>query len=90
MAVLVEGHADPFRLTPDDVTGNVCAVRLKDKVESLGDVVGVGNIECRPRNGNVADQAVNRAAGELNRSGHQYRIARGRASFHETLIHRNS
>ena len=44
-----------FPLAPDDVTGNVRAVRLKDKVETLGDVVRVGNIERRPRNGNVAD-----------------------------------
>jgi hypothetical protein len=31
------------------------AVRLKDKVETVGDVVGVSHIERRPRNGNVAD-----------------------------------
>src|SRR5882757_6772536 len=40
---LVEGHADPILLAPDDVTGNVRAVRLK--VETLGDVVGLGNLE---------------------------------------------
>jgi hypothetical protein len=50
----VEGHADPLLLTPYDVTGNVRAVSLKDKVEMLWDVV-LGNIERRPRNGNVAD-----------------------------------
>ena len=44
---LVEGHADPVLFSPDNVTGNVRAVRLKDKVETLGDVVGVGNIERR-------------------------------------------
>src|SRR5258708_18714213 len=81
---LVEGHADPVRLAPDDVTGNVRAVRLKNKVETLGDVVGLGNLERRPRNGHVADQAINQAAGELNRSRHQYGAARDRASFHET------
>ena len=52
---LVESYADPLPLTPNDVTGDVRAVRLKDKVETLGDVVGVSNIERRPRNGNVAD-----------------------------------
>jgi hypothetical protein len=52
---LVEGHADLLPLAPDDVTGNVRAGRLKDKVEVLGDVEGVSNIERRPRNGNVAD-----------------------------------
>ena len=83
---LVEGHADPLLLAPDDVTGNVRAVSLEDKAESLGDVVGVGNIKRRPRNGNIADQAANRAASELNGSRHQYRVARGRASFHETII----
>jgi hypothetical protein len=51
----VEGHADPLLLAPDNVTGNVRAVRLKDKVKTLGNVVGVGNIERRPRNGHVAD-----------------------------------
>jgi hypothetical protein len=52
---LVEGHADPLFLAPDDVTGNVRVVFLKDKVEALGDVVGVSNFERCPRNGNVAD-----------------------------------
>jgi hypothetical protein len=65
---LIERHADPLLLAPDDVTGNLRAVRLKDKIETLGDVAGVSNIERRPRNGHVADQAVNRAANELNRS----------------------
>jgi hypothetical protein len=46
--VLVEGHADLLLLAPDDVTGNVRAIRLKDKVETLGDVVAVSNIERRP------------------------------------------
>ena len=81
---LVEGHADPVLLAPDDVTRNVRAVRLKNNVETLGDVVGLGNLERRPRNGHVADQAINQAAGELNRSRHQYGVARDRASFHET------
>ena len=53
--VLVEGYANPLLFAPDDVTGNVRVVRLKDKVETLGDVLGVGNIERRPRNGHVAD-----------------------------------
>ena len=52
---LVEGHADPLLLTPNHVTGNVRAVCLKDKVEMLGDVLRLGNIQRRPRNGNVAD-----------------------------------
>jgi hypothetical protein len=53
--MLVEGHANPLLLAPDDVTGNVRAVRLKDQVETLGDVEGVANIERRPRYRNVAD-----------------------------------
>ena len=81
---LVEGHADPVLLAPDDVTGNVRAVRLKNKVETLGDVLGLCNIERRPRNGHVADQSINHALSELNRSRHQYGVARDRASFHET------
>jgi hypothetical protein len=83
---LVEGHADPLLLAPDDVTGYVRSVCLKDKVETLGNVVRFGNIERRSRNGHVADQAIYGAASELNRSRHQYRFARGRASFHETLM----
>jgi hypothetical protein len=43
--MLVEGHANLLRLAPDDVTRNVRAVGLKDKVETLGDVEGVRNIE---------------------------------------------
>src|ERR1700682_2065082 len=75
---LVEGHADPVLFAPADRTGNVRAVRLKNKVETLGDVVGLGNLERRPRKGHVADQAINQAAGELNRSRHQYGGARDR------------
>ena len=86
---LVEGHADPLLLAPDDVTGNVRIVRLKDKVEALGDVVGACNLDRRARNGNIADQAVNGDASELNRPRHQYSLARTRASFHETVIRRN-
>lgn len=54
---LVEGHADPLILAPDDVTGDVSvrAVRLKDEAETLGDVVGVGDFERRAGNGHVAD-----------------------------------
>jgi hypothetical protein len=39
--VSVEGHADLLLLAPDDVTGDVRAVLLKDKVEMFGDVVGL-------------------------------------------------
>jgi len=53
--VLVERYANPLLFAPDDVTGNVRVVRLKDKVETLGDVEGASDIERRPRNGNVAD-----------------------------------
>jgi hypothetical protein len=52
---LVEGYADLLPLAPDDVTGNVRAVCLKDQFETLGDVEGVTNIERRPRYRNVAD-----------------------------------
>ena len=51
----VEGHADPLLFAPDDVTRNVRAIRLKDKIEMIGDVAGASNFERRPRNGNVAD-----------------------------------
>ena len=90
VAILVEGHADPLLLAPDDVTGNARVVRLKEKVEPLGDVVGAINLDRRTQNGNVADQAVNGAASELNRPRHQYSVARDRASFHETMMRRNS
>ena len=72
------------------MTRNVRAVRLEDKAEALGDIVRIGNIERRPGNAHVADQAVNRAACELNRSGHQYGFARDWAPFHPTLVHGNS
>jgi hypothetical protein len=61
----------------------VRAVRLKHEVETLGDVVGPATSSAAPRNAHVADQAVNRAASELNRARHQYRLARDSASFHE-------
>ncbi len=51
--VLVEGHTDLILLAPDDVTGDACTVRLKDKFETLGNVLGVIDIERRARNGNV-------------------------------------
>ena len=53
--VLVEGDADPILLAPDDTTGNVRVVRLKGKIEALGDVAGTINLERRTRNRNVAD-----------------------------------
>jgi hypothetical protein len=86
----VERDADPILLAPDDVTRNVRVIRLKDKIEALGDVVGAINLERRPRNGNVADQTVNNAASELNRARHQYSFARTRAPFHRAMIYRNS
>ena len=52
---LVEGHTYPLVFAPDDVTRNVRALHLKDKIETIGDVAGVSNFERRPRNGNVAD-----------------------------------
>ena len=45
---LIEGHADPLLLAPDNVTGNVRTVSLKDKVETLGNFVRVRDIERRP------------------------------------------
>ena len=53
--ILVEGDADAFLLAPDDVTGNVRAIRLKDEVETLGDVEWISNVERCPGNGNVSD-----------------------------------
>ena len=53
--VLVERDADPILLAPDDTTGNVRVVRLKGKIEALGDVAGTINLERRTRNRNVAD-----------------------------------
>ena len=88
--VLVEGHADPILLAPDDMTGNVRVVRLKEKIETLGDVVAASNLDRGPRNGNVTYQAVNGAASELYRPRHQYSLARTRASFHETMLRPNS
>jgi hypothetical protein len=46
--LLVKGHADSFLAAPDDVTRCVCAVRLRDKIETIGDVVGVSNFKRRP------------------------------------------
>jgi hypothetical protein len=67
----------------------VHAIDPKGKVEALGDVGGTSNIECCTRNGKVSDQAVYRAARELNRSRYQYKFARTRAIFHEALINQN-
>jgi len=53
--ILVEGYADLLTLPPDDATRNVRAVRLKDQVETLRNLKRVGDVERRPRNGNVAD-----------------------------------
>jgi hypothetical protein len=45
---LVKRDADLPLLAPDDVTGNVSFVRLEDKVETLGDVVGVSYLDRAP------------------------------------------
>ncbi len=47
----VKGDADPILLAPDDVTGDARVVRLKDKIEMLGDVVGAGNFDRRSATG---------------------------------------
>jgi hypothetical protein len=41
---LIERHADPLLLAPDDVTANLRAVRLKDKIETLEDVITVATL----------------------------------------------
>jgi hypothetical protein len=88
--MLVEGDTDPLLLPPDDTTGDVCFVRLKYEVETVGDVLGVGNFDRRPRDRYLADQAVDMAASELNPTRHQYLFTRIRPSFHESRMRRNS
>jgi hypothetical protein len=83
---LVEGHADLLVLAPDDVTGNARTISPEEKIETLGDIEGVADFQRRSRNGYVSDQAVYRATSELNRSRHQYGLARTSALFHENLI----
>jgi hypothetical protein len=51
--------------------------------------MGVSYLDRRIRNGNVADHTIDVAASLLNRSRYQYSLARGCASFHQTLIRRN-
>jgi hypothetical protein len=46
--MLVEGYPDLLPLSPDDMTGNVRAVRFNDQVETFGDIQWVSNIERRP------------------------------------------
>jgi len=60
-------------------------IRLEYEVETLRYFVGIGNFERRPRNGYVANQAINCAVCELEHSRHQYRLARDGASFHESV-----
>jgi hypothetical protein len=45
---LVEGHADPLVLSPDDVTGDVRVVRLEDEIQTIGDIARVTNFDRRP------------------------------------------
>jgi hypothetical protein len=52
---LFEGNADPLILTPDNATRNARAVRLKEKVETLGGVLGIGDLQRGSRNRHVAD-----------------------------------
>jgi hypothetical protein len=68
-ASLIEGYADLLFSAPNDVAGNARAV-LEGQVETIGNVTRIGNIERRPRNHDVADQTVDPATGELDRSGH--------------------
>jgi hypothetical protein len=84
--VLFESHTDPISLPPDDVARERNIVALEEDAKTLGEVLGVTNLNRRAGNAHVADQAIHRTVSELNLAGHQYRFARCRASFHENFF----
>src|SRR6266576_3042034 len=85
--VLIERHAYVLFFAPDDVAGDAHAVGLKYQREILGDVDDrVDHVEGRPRDGHIANHAVDDVATERNRSGHQHGLTGVRAHFHKTLL----
>jgi len=89
-SILVERHADVLFSAPDDVARDAHAVCLKYQREILGDVDGADHVEGRPRDGHIANYAVDDVATERNRSGHQHRLAGVCAPFHETFLLRKA
>jgi hypothetical protein len=47
---LLEGYANPLIITPCNATRNARFVRLEEKVEALGNVLGIGNLQRGARN----------------------------------------
>ena len=69
--MLVERHADAVFFAPDDTAEHAQPIGGKYQGEMLGNASWPCYIECRPGERKVADHAIDRAAGERDRSSYQ-------------------
>ena len=76
---LIERHADPLFLAPDDVARLFEIFARHEQREAVGDEQRRHDFERGSGVGHVADGAVDPAAAELDRSGLQLAVARGDA-----------
>lgn len=85
-APLVERDSDPILLPPDDMADQAQSILRYHQEELFGYTRLAGYLYRSSRNGQVADQAINRiAADELNDSGLRDAVAGCNASFDHTL-----
>jgi hypothetical protein len=78
---LTEGDADPALPAPHDVAGQMQPVAGHGQYEPIGNSDLIGHLECRARGGEVADQAIDRAAAEPDCSGFQDAMTRCSSIF---------
>jgi hypothetical protein len=78
---LTEGDADPAFLAPHDVAGQMQPVARHGQHEPIGNSDLIGHLECGARGGEVADQAIDRAAAEPDCSGFQDAMTRCSSIF---------
>ena len=72
---LIERDADPLFFSPSDMTGSRVFFGADNKHEFIWDAEWAGDLKSRTGRGQVPDDAINRPAAELNRSGLQHSLS---------------
>jgi hypothetical protein len=81
-AALFERDSYAFCFPPHNVAGHMVSVRRQDQGKMLRDSNWASHVEHCTGIRQIANHAIDRAAVELNRSGPQHAITRGRALVH--------
>jgi len=83
---LVELNAYTLFFAPYDMARHLDAIVSNDKGEARRDADGAGNIKCRSFDRHIADDAVDRAAAELDCSCLQHPTSMNSALFHIATV----